>query len=91
LTEHYRTNPSTLPRINRKEQNKTQIVLDRWKSIHLDVQEAINNSKKTCTRIWIEVDEILEIYHMPLNKELNRATSSEIRVKQVMEITERVK
>jgi len=67
----YQKNPMTLPRINTKEMDKTQMMLDKWKSVHPNVKEAINNTKQTYTWIWAEADKILEMYHIPLNEELD--------------------
>jgi hypothetical protein len=67
------------------------MLLDRWKNVCPDVQGSINNVKKACTRMWTEADEILEMYHMPLNEELNQAGPSENRTEQVVAIREKEK
>jgi len=56
-----------MPRINKKEINKTQLLIDKWKSVHPDIKEAVNGENQAYMWIWTEVDEILEMYHIPLN------------------------
>jgi hypothetical protein len=53
------------------------MLLGIWKNNYLDVQGTIGNAKQACPMIWCENDELMEMFHMPLNKELDVVVPSE--------------
>jgi hypothetical protein len=87
----YKKSPTTLFIFTKKEQLKTHILLDRWKSTYPEVQETIRNTKKACARMWSIVDELMELFHMPFNEELNMVGPSEATVVEVVKISEKTK
>jgi hypothetical protein len=53
------------------------MLLDIWKNNYSDVQGTIGNAKQACMMIWCADDELMEMFHMPLNKELDVVGPSE--------------
>jgi hypothetical protein len=69
----HKETPTDLFRFTRKEQGKTQILMDNWKNSYQDVKETISLTNKSCARMWNYTDEFLEQFKMPVMDELAQA------------------